>query len=352
MTENTILLVDDEPAVLKSLSMMLSEKYSVLPCRSAKQALEVFRPEEITVVISDIRMPKMTGIDLAEKIQSMSNEVPVILMTAYAEIDSIVSAVGKHVFDLLIKPFEPSVLMDSVARAVRNRKDAEIEKQLNIMLHTEVVEKSAMLVEANEKMKDLSLEAVQVLSSAAECRDSDTGKHIVRIGHYAHNVSVELGLGDDFISDIPTAGQMHDIGKIGIPDNILLKPGPLTKEEFEIMKTHTTIGDRILSSAKTRLLKMAGSIALNHHERWDGSGYPQGLIKEDIPIEGRIVFICDQYDALRSKRSYKGPFTHEDAMSIILKGDGRTVPAHFDPDILGIFRRTEHLFKMIHDYYQ
>jgi putative two-component system response regulator len=157
----------------------------------------------------------------------------------------------------------------------------------------------------------------------------------------------------DFVETITFASPMHDIGKIGIPDNILLKPGSLTPEEFGIMKSHTTIGEKILSRSSHPYLQMAASVALNHHERWDGTGYLRGLKGEDIPIEGRIVMICDQYDAMRGKRPYKQPLSHQEAFRIITEGDGRTLPGHFDPKVLKVFieisPECEKIFSTYHD---
>ncbi len=189
---------------------------------------------------------------------------------------------------------------------------------------------------------------VQRLILASERKDTDTGEHISRMGVYSKRLAQELWVSEEFIDAIGFASPLHDIGKIGISDSVLLKQGRLTEEEFEIIKTHSMIGASILSGSSHSGIQMVETIALYHHERWDGSGYPAGLKGEATPLEARIVIICDQYDALVMKRSYKPPFPHEKAVEIITKGDGRTLPTHFDPNVLAAFIKISADFDTIY----
>ncbi|WP_040335611.1 HD-GYP domain-containing protein, partial [Candidatus Magnetobacterium casense] len=225
---------------------------------------------------------------------------------------------------------------------------AKLDRTYKKMLESTVEKKTLELKSAQRKIKDLTDELLQRLILASERKDTDTGEHISRMGLYSKRLAQELGLSGGFAEAISFASPLHDIGKIGIPDSVLLKQGRLTEEEFEVIKTHSMIGAGILSGSSHGGIQMAETIALYHHERWDGSGYPAGLKGEDIPIEARIVIICDQYDALVMKRPYKPPFEHKKAVDIITKGDGRTLPTHFDPDVLSAFIKASADFDTIY----
>jgi putative two-component system response regulator len=343
----TIMAVDDTPGNLTLLREMFKDSGNrLLIFPNAKMALKAAENNPPSLFLLDINMPEMNGFELCKQIKANKEmeDIPVIFISALNDAIDKVKAFSVGGVDFVTKPFHFEEVRARVATHLRLRK-------LQIDMKLQNMNLAALVKEQVREISDSQLATIIALSKLAESRDDDTGGHIERTQAIykalADILRIKHGddITDNLIADISLASPLHDIGKVGIEDSILLKPAALTNEEFELMKQHTVIGATTLEIVHEKyplnlFLKTGIAIARWHHEKWDGSGYPDKLKGEDIPLCARIMAVADVYDALRSKRPYKPPFTHEKSVGIILDGSGR----HFDPDVVDAFKEVEQQF--------
>ena len=348
--KSTVLIVDDSPLFLAKTSDLLKERgFNVVTCDKSKDALDAVGSNNIDIVLTDIVMPEISGLELLSEVRNIDPTKPVILMTGRADLPMAVQAINRGAFDFVVKTDNDESFVGAVEKAEKHKKEIEIDKSYKSHLEDAVVSTSRQLDDSLVMVQGLTEDLVVRLTRMAEFRDTVTGNHIVRIGHYAEKLAEATGMTREFVDQVNFSSPMHDIGKVGIPDRILLKEGPLTTEEFETMKTHSTIGYKVLTGSKHPSLQMAANIAHSHHERWNGTGYPQGLGGEDIPIEGRITSIADVYDAIRSRRPYKDSVAHDATVEYMLEGNERLPEGFFDPKLLGVFKDISSEFGTIFD---
>ncbi len=325
-----ILVVDDEERNLRLMEAMLAPfEYDVYVARDGQESIELAETISPDLILLDVMMPKLDGFEVTQRLKSSerTRAIPIVIVTALQNIDDKIKALEKGADDFLSKPVEKTELRARVKSLLKVKAYNDHMASYQERLKTEVAEKTSQLKLALESLKYASLDTIVRLSRAAEYKDEDTGNHINRVSEFAAALARQMGIIGEREEMILYAAPLHDIGKIGIPENILLKPGKLDADEWEIMKLHTVIGSQILGGSETSYLKLAEIIALTHHERWDGGGYPRGLEAEDIPLEGRITAVVDVFDALTSKRPYRGPLAVEKALEIMQNWRGTKLDA-------------------------
>jgi putative two-component system response regulator len=339
-----ILIVDDEAPVRKLLGRIVSQLgHEILLAENADMALRTLREERgIALVLTDVRMPGTSGLDLASQIATEFRGTAVVMVSGVDDPDTAGRAIETGVYGYVLKPFRATEIQITVMNALRRRAVEDENKRHREALEEVITERTSelrvtldLLAKSNLRLKEAQEEIIKRLSIASEVRDEETGSHIHRMSAYSAVLADEFGLEPERVELIRVASPLHDVGKIGVPDGILRKPGKHTVEEFEIMKQHAVYGYRTLKDTGFPLLDMAATIAWTHHERWDGSGYPRGLAGDAIPIEGRIVAIGDVYDALTTRRVYKPAFSIEKSLGLMREGRAK----HFDPVILDCFFR-------------
>ncbi len=353
-----VLVVDDTPDNLMLMAGLLKESYRVKVASSGEKALRIAQTAPAPdLILLDIMMPDMDGYAVCRRLKAdaATRDIPVVFLTALSEQEDEQAGLELGAVDYITKPISAPILLARVRNHIRLKEATDYIRDKNLFLEAEVERRTAHV----RAIQDVTIMA---LASLAETRDNETGSHILRTQHYVRALAEELRhhprfadfLTDGVIDLLYKSAPLHDIGKVGIPDAILLKPGKLTAEEWEIMKTHATLGSDSLARAEDRLdgdtpsfLRFAREIADAHHEKWDGSGYPRGLKGEEIPVSARLMALADVYDALISRRVYKEPMSHEQAVAIILDGRGR----HFDPDVADAFLRLAERFQQIAERY-
>lgn len=305
----TLLLVDDEPTNLHVLRQILQEDYRLLFARDGQRALQLASEEQPQLILLDVMMPGLTGLQVCQQLKQnpQTRTIPVIFVSALGDVEDESRGFEAGCVDYISKPVSPAIVR------------ARVRTHLSLV-HV-------------EELRETRLQIVQRLGLAAEYKDNETGLHVIRMSHYSRILALAAGLSDAAAEELLNAAPMHDIGKIGIPDAVLRKPGKLDEAEWAVMSQHAEIGARIIGEHPSGLLRMARSIALCHHEKWDGSGYPHGLSGEDIPLEARIVAIADVFDALTSERPYKAAWSVDDAIALIQREAGK----HFDPALVALF---------------
>ena len=330
--KNTLLIVDDTPENIDVLRGILSAMYAIKIANNGLLALRIVASQPPDLILLDVMMPGMDGYEVCRQLKEneATRHIPIIFVTARADVADEMLGFELGAADYIVKPVSPPLVHARVRAHLALSDQRHHLKKL-------VAERTSELEHSNRELEKTHLIMLQQLGRAADYRDNETGLHILRVGNFSKLLGLAAGFSEQLAELLKYASMMHDIGKIGVPDHILLKRGKLSPEEFESIKKHPRIGAEIIGDHDAEVLKMAKLIALGPHEKWDGTGYPQGLSGTDIPKVGRIVAIVDVFDALTSVRPYKTAWTVEKSLELIRAEAGR----HFDPELVGLFLAAE-----------
>lgn len=333
----SILIVDDLPIVRLSLQRILGKAgYRCREAEDVPQAMSALEEEASDLVLSDIQMPGASGLDLVKALKPRIPDISVVMVSSLEDAETAIECLQQGAFGYVLKPFQPREILVQVNGALRRR-------MLEIAFRDREAQLAQKVREQTVEIRDSREEIAFRLIAASEHRDNETGMHVRRIGLFAAEMARLLGWNQDGIDTIQAAAPMHDIGKIGVPDAILQKPGSLTEEQWVVMKRHTTMGATILKGSTVPFIQMGARISVGHHEKWDGSGYPKGLQGEQITLEARITSLVDVFDALSNRRYYKDPWPEHQVIELIRRNRG----THFDPSLVDLFLANLHRFRAI-----
>ncbi len=354
-SQKKILVIEDESVIRESFTFFLEDQgFSVQQAENGRVGIDILEKEQMDLVLTDLRMPELGGLDVLKYVKEKHADTPVIVISGNNFVEDAVKSTRLGAWDYLIKPIkELSQLGYTVEKALEKARLIQENNDYKDNLEEMVTERTKQLERKNHQLKISHRQIIGILSQAAEYRDFETGKHFLRVSEYSSCIARGMGMDENQIQIIQLASPVHDIGKIGIPDSILLKNGKLDSEEWSKMKEHCQYGKMILTTNKfvesfckidkfdipndisnnNDVIETAANIALNHHEYWDGNGYPSGLKGENIPIESRITSVADVFDALSSHRPYKDPWTEEKCLNHIKEQSGK----QFDPAVVKVF---------------
>ncbi|WP_135077300.1 HD domain-containing phosphohydrolase [Terasakiella sp. SH-1] len=331
LKDSKILVVDDNPSNVLLLEALLQQEdyHNITSTTDPTVVRSLHEEHDFDLILLDIQMPKLNGFEVMEQLKEHHDQddyLPVLVLTAQTDMDTRLRSLDLGARDFVTKPFQHAEVLQRIHNSLEIRHLYKQQKEYSHTLEEKVHEATA-------ELRKSQLDIIRCLGRAGEYRDNETGEHVIRMSKSCQALALALGLSERHAEMILYASPMHDVGKIGIPDHILLKPGKLTSDEWNTMQTHAHLGAGILADNESEMVQMARTIALTHHERWDGTGYPNGLKGEEIPLEGRIAAICDVFDALTSWRPYKKAWTIEEAIEFLKENAG----THFDPNLVPKF---------------